>query len=130
MPLYVVTRVQDLLNERERSLKGARILVLGVAYKPDISDLRESPALPLIDILRAKGALVSYADPYIEELHLGDDEVMRGVQLDGEALSAADCVLVVTPHTAVDYGWVAAKAGLVFDTRNVVPTAGPHVHRL
>ncbi|MBK5305897.1 MAG: nucleotide sugar dehydrogenase [Frankiaceae bacterium] len=130
MPLYVVTRVQDLLNERERSLKGSKILIVGVAYKPNISDMRESPALPLIDILRAKGAVVSYSDPYVANLQLTDGTTLSGVPLDDEGLSAADCVIVVTPHADVDYSHVAGAAGLVFDTRNVAPRDRPNVHRL
>jgi UDP-N-acetyl-D-glucosamine dehydrogenase len=130
MPLYVVTRVQDLLNERERSLKGASILLLGVAYKPAISDMRESPALPLINLLRAKGARVSYADPYVPVLDLDGGERLPAVDPTDVALQSADCVVVVTNHPGVDYPRVARLAQLVFDTRRAVPLDGEHVVRL
>ena len=120
MPLYVVTRVQDLLNERERSLKGSQILLLGVAYKPNIGDMRESPALPLIDLLRRKGAVVSYADPHVPSLSLGDGSALEAVDPE-RAAAASDCVVVVTAHADVDYAEIARRARLVFDTRHVVP---------
>lgn len=129
MPLYVVTRVQDLLNDRERSLKGSKILLLGVAYKPNISDMRESPALPLVELLRKKGAVVSYADPYVPELRLEDGSTISAVDA-GDAVSNADCVIVVTAHADVDHDALAERASLVFDTRNVVRTGASHVHRL
>jgi UDP-N-acetyl-D-glucosamine dehydrogenase len=129
MPLYVVNRVQDLLNERERSLKGSRILLLGVAYKPDISDMRESPALPLIDLLRKKGAEVRYADPFVPELRLEDGVTLEAVDA-ASVVGEADCVVVVTAHAGVDHDALARSARLVFDTRNVLTTRAPHVHRL
>jgi nucleotide sugar dehydrogenase len=128
MPLYVVNRIQDLLNERERSLKGSRILLLGVAYKPNISDMRESPALPLIDLLRKKGAVVEYADPHVPVLTLDDGTAMTSVE-PMPAAAAADCVVVVTAHAGVDHAALAGAAALVFDSRNVLPV-GPGVHRL
>jgi UDP-N-acetyl-D-glucosamine dehydrogenase len=130
MPLYVVQRVQDLLNERERSLKGARILLLGVAYKPNISDMRESPALPLINLLLRKGAHVDYADAHVPVLHLQDGTELHDAGLEGQHVSDADCVILVTPHADVDYGSVAAAAQLVFDTRNVPALTGADVYRL
>jgi UDP-N-acetyl-D-glucosamine dehydrogenase len=129
MPLYVVNRVQDLLNERERSLKGSRILILGVAYKPNISDMRESPALPLIDLLQRKGALVEYADPYVPVLRLEDRSTLDAVE-PLEAASRADCVVVVTAHADVDHEAVAGAARLVFDTRNALAADGLKVYRL
>jgi UDP-N-acetyl-D-glucosamine dehydrogenase len=130
MPLYVVQRVQDLLNERQRSLKGSNILLLGVAYKPNISDMRESPALPLIDILRHKGAHVSYADPHVPTLLLEDGDSLNGVELRREVLAEADCVVVLTHHSGVDYDFVAEHAALVFDTRRVLPDMRANVQRL
>ncbi len=130
MPLYVVQRVQDLLNDRQRSLKGSNILLLGVAYKPNISDMRESPALPLIDILRHKGAKISYADPHVPVLRLEDGQTLDAVPLDADAVSAADCVVVLTHHAGVDYDWVADSARLVFDTRRVLSAQRENVVRL
>ena len=126
MPLYVVTRIQDLLNERERSLKGSRIHILGVAYKPNISDMRESPALPLIDLLRRKGAELSYSDPHVPTLELSDGVTLRSVAA-LEAARSADCVVIVTAHAAVDHGAVADLASLVFDTRRALPPGRANV---
>jgi nucleotide sugar dehydrogenase len=129
MPLYVVTRVQDLLNERQRSLKGSRVLLLGVAYKPNIGDMRESPALPLVQLLQHKGAIVSYADPHVPELRLEDGSTLTSVN-PSKAVSSADCVIVVTAHTGVDHDALARESTLVFDTRNCVRLHASHVHRL
>ena len=129
MPRFTVSKVQDALNDCEKALKGARVLVLGVAYKADIDDLRESPALDIIHLLSEKGALVSYHDPYIpsidhEELH------MRSVQdLDGE-LAAADCVVIVTAHRAYDYDKILASAKLIVDTRNALGTHGQQIDKV
>ena len=128
MPLYVVTRVQDLLNDRERSLKGSKVLIVGVAYKPNISDMRESPALPLIELLRRKGAVVTYTDPFVPTLTLDDGDVLTAV--DVSAANDVDCAIIVTAHNDVDHDALARQAPLVFDTRNVVGIAEAHVHRL
>jgi nucleotide sugar dehydrogenase len=128
MPLYVVSRIQDLLNEQSQPLKGARVLLLGVAYKSNVSDMRESPALPLIDLLRRKGAEVSYADSHVPELRLEDGTVLRSVDALTEA-ARVNCVVVVTAHSDVDYAEIAKRAALLFDTRRVVPR-GATVHRL
>src|SRR5215203_4024222 len=112
MPEHVVTLVTDAMNEERKSLKGSRVLVLGVAYKRDIDDMRESPALSIIDRLRAKGAQVSYHDPYVAEVRFDDahteapGEPLRSIELTDEALGAADCAVIVTDHTGVDYGRV------------------------
>jgi UDP-N-acetyl-D-glucosamine dehydrogenase len=129
MPAYCVQRVQDLLNDHERAVKGSRVLVLGVAYKPDISDLRESPALDVITGLLTLGATVAYHDPHVPTVRIGDVDLVSVPLSDGE-LEAADCVVVLTAHRGIDYGSVAARARLVFDTRNVVRDAADHVHRL
>lgn len=131
MPEYCVTRLQELLNQRGRPVKGSRILVLGVAYKPDVPDLRESPALPFITRLLAKGAEVSYHDPHVPVLDLRDGPPLHSVELTNDLLRWTDCLVVLTAHRAVDHVAAATAAPLVFDTRNVVPAAaGPHVHRL
>jgi UDP-N-acetyl-D-glucosamine dehydrogenase len=128
MPLYVVQRVQDLLNDRSKPLKGAKILLLGVAYKPNISDMRESPALALVELLRKKGAAVSYADPFVASMPTADGSSLHSVE-PYQAAAEADCVVVVTAHSEVDYERLAQKASLIFDTRNVMPTASG-VYRL
>jgi UDP-N-acetyl-D-glucosamine dehydrogenase len=128
MPAYVVQRVQDLLNDREKSLKGSRLLVIGVAYKPNISDMRESPALPLIDALLHKGAVVEYHDPFVPVLRTAGGD-LSSTPLAADVLRACDCVLVLTNHAAVDYEAIAEHAGLVFDTRRALQP-GPNVRFL
>ena len=117
MPQYVVNRIAEALNEDAKPVKGARILVLGVAYKADIDDLRESPAITIIEELRRRGARVTYNDPHIPALRLNRDELIESVQLTKDTLDWADCVLVHTAHRAYDWSWVAQHARLVFDTR-------------
>jgi UDP-N-acetyl-D-glucosamine dehydrogenase len=119
MPVYCVGRVQDLLNDRAKPLRGASVLVLGVAYKADISDMRESPALPLVEALVEKGADVSYHDPHVPHLVVGD-LALQSVELSDDRLAVTDCVLIVTAHGDVDHERVAALAPLVFDTRRAI----------
>ena len=125
MPRYVVQRIQDLLNEGGKALRGSRLLVLGVAYKPDVSDLRESPALDVIGLLRSKGATVEYYDPYVASLEHEGWELTSVPDLMAAA-RAADCVVVVTDHTAIDYAALARQAVLIFDSRNALAAAGVH----
>ena len=143
MPRHVVQMVQDALNERpdggpSKPLKGSRILVLGVAYKPDIEDLRESPALDIIGLLLQKGAVVNYHDPYVPRVR-HDSWELEGVADLLEAVRTADCVVVVTNHSSYDYPAILAAAKersngpIVVDTRNAFGAAGrddPKVVRL
>ena len=117
MPRYVVTRIQDVLNDHAKPLKGSRILVLGVAYKRDVNDLRESPALDVMQLLLAKGVDLRYHDPYIPEVRIGD-RVFRSVPLTEEQVRGVDLVVILTDHSGVDYEAVVRWAPLVFDTRN------------
>jgi len=117
MPDHVAERVGDLLNEERLPVNGSRILVLGVAYKPDVSDMRESPALDVIKLLRGKGGNVSFHDPHVTELDL-DGTTLKSVDLTDEVLSSADIVVIVTDHSGVDYGRVVHLSQRVFDTRN------------
>jgi UDP-N-acetyl-D-glucosamine dehydrogenase len=119
MPEHVVTLVADALNERGRAVRGAMVLVLGVTYKPDVNDIRESPALEIIQTLARKGAQVSYADPFVPQLAL-DDLKLAAVEPSAETVAAADCVLILTNHSAFDYAMVADRATLVVDTRNAM----------
>ena len=119
MPEHVVNLVLDSLNDRARALRGASVLVLGVAYKRDVNDIRESPALEIIEMLARKGAQVSYADPFIPQLAL-DGHKLTAVEPTREAVSAADCVLILTDHSLFDYAMIAECAPLVVDTRNAL----------
>ena len=116
MPDYVCEVVADALNEREKSVKGSSVLVLGVTYKRDIEDVRESPALDIIKILEGKGARVGYNDPYVPELHL-DHTVMRSQDLIS-SVRAADIVVIVTDHSSYPYRDIVEAAAVIVDTRN------------
>ena len=126
MPEHVVTLVTDGLNDERKALKGARVLLLGVAYKKDINDVRESPALSIIDRLRVKGADVRYHDPFVEEVRFDEahtqngTEPLRSVALTDEEIKEADCVVIVTDHSGVDYKRVTNLASLIIDTRNAL----------
>jgi UDP-N-acetyl-D-glucosamine dehydrogenase len=117
MPEYVASMIGDLLNEDRIALNGSNVLLLGVAYKANVSDLRESPALDVIRLLTEKGAQVSYHDPHVPEVHQ-DGFAAKSVELTDEALRSADLVVILTNHSAVDYDRVVAKAHRVYDTRN------------
>ncbi|HEX7999913.1 MAG TPA: nucleotide sugar dehydrogenase [Pyrinomonadaceae bacterium] len=126
MPEHVVTLVADGLNDAEKAMKNARVLLLGVAYKKDINDVRESPALSIIDRLRAKGAIVRYHDPFVAEVRFDDahteagGEPLSSVELTDEELRDADCVVIVTDHSQLDYRRVTQLAPLIVDTRNAL----------
>jgi len=119
MPEHVVSLVTDALNDRGRAVRGSSILVLGVTYKADVNDIRESPALEIVEMLARRGAQVSYADPFTPQLAL-DGLKLSAVEPSAEALAAADCVLILTSHSAFDYREIAEKASLVVDTRNAM----------
>jgi UDP-N-acetyl-D-glucosamine dehydrogenase len=119
MPAHVVTLVGDALNDRGRAVRGSGILVLGVTYKPDVNDVRESPALEIVEMLMRRGARVSYADPYVPQI-IVEGEKLGAVEVTAETLAAADCVLVLTNHSSFDYAAIAAGARLVVDTRNAL----------
>jgi UDP-N-acetyl-D-glucosamine dehydrogenase len=116
MPEYIVTRTVEALNTINKSLKGARLLILGVAYKKDIEDLRESPAERVVEILMEKGATVSYNDPYIPEIII-HHKVLKSIKLDKKILSTFDCVVITTDHSVYDLNFIINSSTLVFDTR-------------
>jgi UDP-N-acetyl-D-glucosamine dehydrogenase len=120
MPLFWVRKVAEALNDRGRAVRGANILVLGVAYKRDIDDIRESPALDIIRLLEQQGARVSYHDPHVAAFS-EDGHEYRSVALTPGALESADCVLVVTDHSAIDFHLVKRHARIAVDTRHVLP---------
>ena len=130
MPDYVVERIADALNDRGKSLRNSQVLVLGVTYKKDVPDVRESPALKLIDRLLRKGAIVEYHDPFIPELGIGAER-MASVELTSETLRRADCVAVITDHTSLPWSQIAAESPVVIDTRNALRLyPGPNVRAL
>lgn len=119
MPEHVVRKVADALNERGKSVKGAKVLILGVAYKKNVSDYRESPAFEVIHSLSQKGAAVSYNDPHVPSFVEGASR-MKSVKLTPEVLKKSDCVVIITDHAKYDYPWIVEHAPLVLDTRNAI----------
>jgi UDP-N-acetyl-D-glucosamine dehydrogenase len=131
MPHFVVEKIGDALNRHQKSINGSSVLVLGIAYKRDIDDMRESPSLDVMALLHQKGATIRYADPYVPRLaarawHGGFD--MQTEPLTPQAIADADCVAILTEHRAVDYTMVLNSAKLIVDTRNAI--AGSHAHVL
>ena len=119
MPYHVAGRVREALNARRLAIRGSRILVLGVAYKPNINDVRESPALDLIEILDKEGALVDYCDPYVPSLTYGG-RPRRSKPFSAATLRSPDCVVIITPHRAFDFRLVARHARYIVDSRNAL----------
>lgn len=118
MPEHVVSLISDALNEHDKPLKGSKILMLGVAYKPEVNDYRESPALVLIELLRSKGSQVEFHDPFVPEVwHNGWSA--QSVKLTEAKLKDADCVVIVTPHRCYDWHWIVPNSKLIVDTRGV-----------
>ena len=133
MPRYVVNRVMDAFNERGLTLHDSTCLVLGAAYKPDIDDIRESPALDVIGLLQKKGAKVEYHDPFIPSLRTHDDVVMESVKDVMASVRQADCIIIITNHSVYDYEAILKEAKFIFDSRNALGKRGknnPKVVRL
>lgn len=132
MPRYVVMKTMEALNDRHKSLRGSRVLVLGLAYKKDIDDLRESPSIELIEILKHNGARVDYNDPYIPHTHKQreHDLKMKSRKLTAKMLSAYDVVLISTDHSVYDYDWIVRNARLVVDSRNATATVKANRHKI
>jgi len=125
MPQFVVDRVVKALNDERKAVNGSKVLVAGVAYKPNVTDVRESPAADVIALLTDLGATVTYHDPHVPEFVEGPHR-MSSVELSAETLRNADCVVIVTNHKAIDYDLVRKEARLVVDTRNALKgTHGP-----
>lgn len=123
MPYYVVQKTVDALNERGKSIKGARVLILGVAYKKNVDDIRESPAVKIIDLLEKKGALIDYHDPHIPALagmRKYPDLRKRSVLLTAETLRETDSVIIITDHDCLDFNWIMQHSALIIDTRNAL----------
>jgi UDP-N-acetyl-D-glucosamine dehydrogenase len=130
MPNYVVSRLAEALNNRGRALKDARVLILGISYKPDVGDVRESPALKVMGLLAKSGANVSFHDPFVEEA-VAESVSYRRIDLTQRAVQTSDCVAVLTPHSHYDFDWLAENASVVFDARNAYrDDRRPNVDRL
>ncbi|HLA39759.1 MAG TPA: nucleotide sugar dehydrogenase [Candidatus Glassbacteria bacterium] len=123
MPAYVVRKVTDALNEIQRSVKGSRILLLGVAYKRDIDDVRESPALDVARLLQQKGGEVLFCDPFVQEIKMNGG-LLDSQELTADLVGGVDCVVVTTDHSGFDYPMILAKASLIVDTRNAFGMRG------
>lgn len=132
MPAYTVDRVAGLLNRQSKAVQGAKVLLLGVAYKNDIDDYRESPAIPVYRLLEERGAVVSFYDPYIPSFRDKKGEVQGLKELDAQTLEACDVVVITTGHKAFDYAFLCDHAQAIFDSRNAVPKelAKDHVEYL
>ena len=133
MPHYVVDKVGEALNTRRKAINGSNILIAGVAYKRDIDDMRESPALDVMGLLLARGARVSYADPYVPEVHArewsgGYD--IKAVDLTRGSIAQYDAVVIITDHKAFDYTALVAEADVIVDTRNAIKGSHPNVFKL
>jgi UDP-N-acetyl-D-glucosamine dehydrogenase len=123
MPHYVVRLVSEALNQEKKSVNGSRVLLLGVAYKNDVADMRESPALDILGVLEKEGAQVSYHDSFVPEFRHGD-KTYKQVELTAEELRKADCVVIACKHKGVDWKFVAQHAKLIVDSRNAYPRNG------
>ncbi|MDX1412972.1 MAG: nucleotide sugar dehydrogenase [Candidatus Promineifilaceae bacterium] len=123
MPEFVVGKIMNALNQQSKAVNGSQILILGVAYKPNIGDVRESPALDVIHLLLQKGACVSFNDPFVKEIEI-DGSRIQGSELTIDVLENADCVVVITDHQIYDWDFVSEHAKLIVDSRNAVVTEG------
>ncbi len=117
MPYYVVNRLSDIMNEKGKSIKNSKIFILGVTYKKDVNDLRESSAIPVIEEILHRGGKVSYNDPYVDAIHENRLN-LKSVKLTKKALSTSDCTVILTDHSVYDYHWIVKNSRLVFDTKN------------
>jgi UDP-N-acetyl-D-glucosamine dehydrogenase len=126
MPRYVVGRIARLLNDNRKALNSSRVALLGVAYKKNTSDVRESPSIRLVELLHEEGAAVSYHDPHVKTLTV-DGTTLRSAPLTPDYLSTQDCLVVVTDHDAIDWTLILQYAPIVVDTRNVLGRLGKTV---
>ncbi len=119
MPLHVIDKITQALNNQERAVRGSRILILGVAYKPNVDDVRESPALDIISLLRQRGAKVAYCDPHVPQIQLESDVRLYSRDLCAQLLQDAHCVVIVTDHSVFDWDEIAQRSSVIVDTRHV-----------
>jgi UDP-N-acetyl-D-glucosamine dehydrogenase len=133
MPHHVCDKVGDALNTHSKSVKGSNILILGISYKRDIDDMRESPALDVMGVLQQKGAKISYHDPYVPKLAARDwpgGVDLTSVPLSADLVAKADCIVVITDHKVFDYSAIQRQARLIVDTRNAMKGNFANVFKL
>ena len=133
MPSYVVSRTSEFLNEFEKPIRGSKICLLGVAYKKDVDDPRESPSFELLNLLIERGAIVTYSDPHIPKLpkmRHHDLPEMQSAELTAAFLSEQDAIIIATGHSDVDYDFIVSNASLVIDTRNATHSVKEHRERI
>ncbi|MGV8093814.1 MAG: nucleotide sugar dehydrogenase [Mangrovibacterium sp.] len=130
MPHYMYIKIATALNRQRKAVNGSHILFLGVAYKPDIDDARESPALEIMDIVAYKGGLVSYHDPYIPQVKTNENDSYRSVELSRETLEKADCIVITTNHSVFDLHFIIEHAKMIVDLRNMIKENGEKVYKL
>lgn len=124
MPYYVANKITEALNNQERAVRGSRILILGVAYKRNVDDVRESPALDIISLLRQRGAVVDYHDPHVPQINLESDLLMQSKDYDLQLLREAHCVVIVTDHSVFDWDEISRNSHVIVDTRHVYSDRG------
>ena len=129
MPVHVVRRINELLNQEGLAVSQSSILVVGVAYKAGVSDVRESPAYDVIGLLDERGAEISYHDPYVPEFKV-EEKIHQSVDLSGEQVRNVDIVLVLTDHDVINFEWLGRRASLMLDTRNAIKDSQPHIEKL
>lgn len=120
MPEHVVHKISDALNDQSKAIRGSRVLVLGAAYKPNVNDVRESPALEVIEQLQARGGLVQYHDPFVPSIRMNGHESLHSAEYSAELLSGADCVVIITDHDSYDWAHVVRHSRIIVDTRNAL----------
>jgi UDP-N-acetyl-D-glucosamine dehydrogenase len=130
MPHYMYIKISTALNRHKKPVNGSNILFLGVAYKPNIDDERESPALEIMDIVKHKGGLVSYHDPHIPVARTHDGNQYHSVELTAETLAEADVVVLTTNHSAFDVKFIKENACLIVDMRNMIKEANENIYKL
>lgn len=130
MPHYMYIKIATALNRHKKAVNGSTILFMGVAYKPNINDERESPALEIIDIVAHKGGNVQYHDPFIAKATTHEGRTYQSAELSAEALAAADCVVLTTNHKVFDMGFVKEHARLIVDMRNMIEESSENVYKL
>jgi len=131
MPYYVVTKLADVLNHHGKCINGSKIIILGMAYKKNIDDIRESPGLEIYELLRKKGAKVEFNDPFVKSFKNQEGECIDSIELTQQELNKADCVLLLTNHTLYEYKWISENSQIIFDTRNAFrDVQGENIYKL